>query len=282
MIGAVVANRYAIVREVGRGGSGAVYLARDLVDDREVAVKLLESHALSDDAADRVRRQARAVAEAEHPNVIPLHDVVRHDSAFVLVMPFVRGTSLRLLLLNGRCSLQDAVTIGIGVADALDHGHACGVLHRDLKPEHILVERDERGRPRARVAAFGVAAAELVARATASGEVVHSGIYLSPEQIGAGEVDARSDVYSFGVVLYEALAGRPPYTGSGSSLYYKIAYSRPKRLSLLRPDVPASLERLVHACLEKAPPGRPPSARALADALVAIRHDLDGGGDDDR
>ncbi len=276
MIGSVLANRYEIVREVGRGGMGVVYLARDLLLERDVAVKMLAAAAMTDETEERFRREARVVAKMDHPGIVPLHDFARHEDAVFFVMPFIQGTSLRLAIEQRALSLADIVEIGVRVAEALDYSHGLGVVHRDIKPENIMVERDAGGALRVRVADFGIAAAEFEDRVTKSGVIVGTGVYLSPEQIGEGDVDGRTDVYALGVVLYECLAGRPPFSGAGTSLYYRITFAAPKPLATVRSDVPSPLEEIVLRCLEKSQSRRHSSARSLADALRAFRSAPDG------
>ena len=271
MIGTVLANRYTIVRELGRGGMGVVYLARDELLEREVAVKLLAAHAMSPEAEERFRREARVVARMDHPGIVPLHDFVRHGDSVFLVMPFVQGASLRRALAERSLSIDDVLEVGVRVADALDYSHRLGVVHRDVKPENIMVERDADGTLRVRVADFGIAAAEFEERVTKDGVIVGTGAYLSPEQISEGDVDARTDVYALGVVLYECLAGHPPFAGTGTGLYYRITFSSPRSLASQRDGVDAVLDRIVLWCLEKLPARRPATARHLADALRDYR-----------
>ncbi len=271
MIGTVLANRYEIVREVGRGGMGVVYLARDLVLEREVAVKLLAPANMNDESVERFQREARVVAKMDHPGIIPLHDVVEHDTAIFLVMPFVQGASLRRTLMERTIAIPDAIEIGIQVAEALQYSHNLGVVHRDVKPENIMLERDEGGHLRVRVADFGVAAAEFEERVTKSGVIIGTGVYLSPEQISEGEIDGRTDIYALGVVLYECIAGRPPFTGTGAPLYSRIAFSVPRALSGYRDGIDPELDSIVAGCLEKSPSRRPQTARVLADALLRVK-----------
>ncbi len=271
MIGTLLANRYEVIREVGRGGMGIVYLARDTVLERDVAVKLLPPAMLSPEAEERFRREARVVGRMDHPAIVPLHDFAKHGDSVFLVMPFVQGSSLRKLLLERSVSVIDTIEIGIRVSEALEHSHGLGVIHRDIKPENVMVDREEDGTLRVRVADFGVAAAEFEERVTKSGVIVGTGSYLSPEQVSESAVDARSDLFALGVLLYEALAGGLPFTGSGAALYYKIAFSNPKSLRTINADVPPELDSLILKCLEKSPDRRPESARQLATALRALQ-----------
>lgn len=271
MIGTLLANRYEIVRELGRGGMGIVYLARDTVLEREVAVKLLPPAMLGPEAEERFRREARVAGRMDHPGIVPLHDIAKHGDSVFLVMPFVHGAPLRKLLTDRSVSVRDVIEIGIRVAEALEHSHGLGVIHRDIKPENVMVDRDGDDSLRVRVADFGVAAAEFEERVTKSGVIVGTGSYLSPEQVSEGIVDARSDIFSLGVLLYESLAGALPFSGSGASLYYRIAFTAPKSLRSFNPDVPAELDELVLKCLDKSPAARPQTARQLAVSLRSLQ-----------
>ena len=270
MIGTVLANRYEIVRELGRGGMGIVYLARDTVLEREVAVKMLPPALLSPEAEERFRREARVVGRMDHPGIIPLHDFAKHGESVFLVMPFVQGSSLRKLIVERSVSIRDAIEIGIRVAEALEHSHGLGVIHRDIKPENVMVDRDEDGTLRVRVADFGVASAEFEERVTKSGIIVGTGSYLSPEQVSESPIDARSDLFALGVLLYETLTGSLPFSGSGASLYYRIAFSTPRSIRTFTPEVSTDLDAIVLQCLEKSPDRRPSSARQLAASLRTL------------
>src|SRR5262249_37484323 len=156
LIGERLASRYEIVAEIGRGGMGAVYRARDPFLSREVAVKLLPRTALTPDAEERFRREAQLVAQMDHPAIVPIYDIGRHEGGLFFVMPVVRGTSLRTYLKERTLRLGDVVDIGIEVSEALDYSHQRGVVHRDVKPENVMVARDER-EVRVRVMDFGLA-----------------------------------------------------------------------------------------------------------------------------
>ena len=163
MIGAVLSDRYTIVREIGRGGSGAVYLARDAMLERDVAVKVLGVRGLGADAAERIRRDVQLAARLDHPNVVAVHDIVRHEDDDVVISAFVKGESLRATVESGQLPIETTVEIGLAVAAALVYAHGVGVVHGNLKPENILLERDERGALRVRITDFGIGATELTA-----------------------------------------------------------------------------------------------------------------------
>ena len=206
-------RQYRIVRLLGRGGMGAVYLARDLTLDREVAIKVVKTETDSREVYDRFRREAKTAARLSHPNVVPLHAFGEVESMPYFVMGYVRGESLETRLRReGKLSEDEARRVLAEIADALDHAHRQGVVHRDVKPDNVLLE-DESGR--ALLTDFGVAKAVGPGDSqTRVGSVVGTPHYMSPEQAaGRADVDGRSDIYSLGVMAYATLAGRLPFEG---------------------------------------------------------------------
>ena len=212
-LNAALAGRYAIERELGSGGMATVYLADDLKYHRRVAVKVLRPELASVLGADRFLREVEIAASLNHPHILALYDSGEADGLLFYVMPYVKGESLRHKLeREQQLPIDDALRITRQVASALAHAHDQGVIHRDVKPENILLYESE-----AMVADFGIAlavSAAAGARLTETGLVVGTPEYMSPEQaLGERELHARSDVYSLGCVLYEMLAGEPPFTG---------------------------------------------------------------------
>lgn len=270
MIGETLASRYDVLRELGRGGMGVVFLARDRLLEREVAVKLLPAAALGPGAQERFHREARILARMDHPNIVPLHDIAEHDGATFLVMPFVAGVTLRALLREHQLAVAVAVEIAARVAEALDYSHRLGVVHRDVKPENIMIEGYGRSDApmRVRVTDFGIALAEHEDRVTRSGNMVGTASYLSPEQIADVDVDGRSDLYALGTVLYECLAGRTPFQSMAGSIYTRALLMRPRSIRVARDDVDPALDALVLRCLEKDPDRRPQSGGELAAELA--------------
>ena len=266
MIGSQLINRYEIVAELGKGGMGVVYLAKDPVLDRRVAVKMLPAGYMSKDTEDRLRREARLVARMDHPSITPVFDLGTHQGSLFVVMPVLRGETLRHLIDVGRLSLGDVLTIATQVADALDYSHAKGVIHRDIKPENVMVGR-ERGQLRARVMDFGLARDPLAHRSiTQSGGIIGTLTYMSPEQIQAKPIDHRSDLYSLGAVLYECLSGHAPFSGPVHQLIVDIARDTPIPLSA-RIEVDPELQTLVERCLSKDPALRPRIGREIVQVL---------------
>src|SRR5512143_3659637 len=178
-----LANRYEVSAELGRGGMGVVYRSRDPLLNRDVAVKVLATSELTPEIEERFQREAQIVAQMDHPGIVPIYDVGRHDGSLFFVMPLVEGTNLRRLLWDGSLRLGEVLDIAIQVADALEYSHSRSVVHRDIKPENIMVAREEGGSARVRVMDFGLAHATAENRLTKTGTLVGTVNYLSPEQV---------------------------------------------------------------------------------------------------
>ncbi len=268
MISTKLANRYEVLGELGRGGMGVVYRARDPLLNREVAVKLVSSTDLTPELEERFQREAQVVAQMDHPAIVPIYDLGRDEGSLFFVMPVVVGTNLLKLIRDQSLRLGDVVDIGIQVADALEYSHSRGVVHRDIKPANIMVTRDEGGSGvRVRVTDFGLAHATTESRLTKTGTLVGTVAYLSPEQVASRDFDGRSDIYSLGVVLYECLVGEPPFTGEIQSILYRIVHEIPQPPRALGAEIREELQDIVLRCLEKDPGKRPAKAGLLADAL---------------
>ena len=276
-LSSALTGRYAIERELGRGGMATVYLADDLKHRRQVAIKVLHPELASLLGPDRFIREIQIVAGLNHPHILPLYDS-GVDPLLWFSMPYVRGESLRQRLVRERqLPIDQAIALVRQVASALDHAHAHGLIHRDIKPENILLHEGE-----AMLSDFGIAL-ELVSReagkqgSRTEGPLTGTGItlgtpqYMSPEQ-SAGErtLDARSDVYSLGSVLYELLAGEPPYTGATAQAVIAKRFTDPvPRVRRLRPTVPRWVEQALMTALAKAPADRFSTAAEFAAALSA-------------
>jgi ABC-type transport system substrate-binding protein/serine/threonine protein kinase len=274
MLNARLANRYEIAAEIGRGGMGVVYRARDPMLNRDVAVKLLANKDLTPEIEERFQREAHIVAQMDHPGIVPIYDVGRHDGSLFFVMPLVEGTNVRRLLWEGSLLLGEVLDITIQVADALEYSHTRGVVHRDIKPENIMVAREEGGSPRVRVMDFGLAHTTTENRLTKTGTLVGTVNYMSPEQVTANIFDERSDIYSLGTVLYECLTGEPPFTGEVQSVLYRIAHEIPQPPRSVGAEIREELQDIVLQCLEKDPARRPLKAGQVADALRRHRSKL--------
>src|SRR3989454_4444926 len=211
---AALADRYAIERELGRGGMATVYLAQDLKHHRKVAIKVLKPELAAALGPERFLQEIEIAAGLTHPHILPLYDSGEATGLLYYVMPYVEGETLRNRLDGaGQLPLAEAVQITREVADALSHAHSHDVVHRDIKPENILLEAGH-----AVVSDFGIARAITAAggeELTGTGIAVGTPAYMSPEQsAGSRELDGRSDIYSLGCVLYEMLAGHPPFLGA--------------------------------------------------------------------
>jgi serine/threonine-protein kinase len=264
----VLAGRYVIERELGRGGMATVYLAQDLRHGRRVAIKALRPELAMAIGADRFLREIHVAATLSHPNILPLYDSGESEDVFYYVMPFVDGESLAARLRRDRpLPIDEAAAIARQVAFALAAAHERGIVHRDIKPDNILLEGE-----RALVADFGIAHALGGApqdKLTDTGLIVGTPTYMSPEQIsGSAQIDGRSDIYSLGCVLYEMLVGEPPYGGpSAQVILARHAVERLPSLTAARPTVPPALELVVHRAMAKAPPDRYRDATRFAAAI---------------
>ena len=271
--GLTFANRYQILRELGRGGMGLVHLAHDPLLERDVAIKVVAPDLLSTDAVERFKREARVVAKMDHPSIVSIYDIGEHEGSLFFIMPYVSGTSLRHFLKDESLNLGEVIDIGIQVAEALEYSHVRGVIHRDVKPENIMVAREAEA-IRVRVTDFGLAMASSENRLTRTGSFVGTMAYLSPEQLSAKTIDNRSDIYSLGSVLYECVTGQPPFTGEVQSVLYRIAHENPDPPRLRGADIQEELENIILQCLEKDPAKRPPRAKEIADSLSRYRSRL--------
>jgi ABC-type transport system substrate-binding protein len=272
MIGSKLNDRYEITGELGRGGMGVVYRARDPLLNRDVAVKLIPPALLSPETEQRFQREAQVVAQMDHPSIVSIHDLGQHEGSLFFVMPLVQGTNLHQFR-RRRSALGDIVDIGIQVAEALEYSHRRGVVHRDIKPDNVMVS-EEAGAVRVRVMDFGLARATAETRLTKSGALVGTLAYLSPEQVMARTLDGRSDVYSLGVVLYECVVGTPPFQGDTQSVLYRTVHEVPQSPRALGADIDEELETIILGCLEKEPSKRPQGAGEVAEALRRYRSRL--------
>jgi len=265
--GAVV-GRYSLERELGRGGMGVVYLAREVRLDRPVAIKLLPPEFASQERfRDRFLREARTAARLSHPYIVPIHSVDEVGDFVFYVMAYVDGETLaQRVASRGPLSPGDATRVMREVAWALAYAHAQGVVHRDVKPANILLER---GTERAMVTDFGIARLTQAGGETIVGELLGTPEYMSPEQASGEAVDGRSDLYALGAVGFFAVTGQPPFTAPTTQavLAQHITKAAPGVATAAR-GVPAALARTIDQCLEKDPALRPATGEALADALA--------------
>ena len=276
---AVINDRYEIVQRVGRGGMADVFLARDVLLDRPVAVKVLFPEYATDPAfVERFRREAQAAANLNHPNIVSVYDWGRVGNTYFMAMEYVEGRTLADILRSDQAlTSAQAADIASEVASALSFAHRNGVVHRDVKPANILIGSTGV----VKVADFGIARAVDTAQEanlTQTGAVMGTATYFSPEQAQGGQPDPRSDVYSLGIVLYEMVAGAPPFLGENAvGVAYKQVHDQPRPLNQIVLDIPRAFEAIVAKCLAKDPSIRYQSADALRDDLRRFREGADVG-----
>jgi serine/threonine-protein kinase len=268
---AAVGDRYEVREEVGRGGMAVVYHARDVRLNRSVAIKLLPPElAYRADIKARFLREAETAAGLTHPHIVPIHTVDEQQGLVFFVMGYVAGESLGARLARGALPLAEARRILAEVADALAYAHAHGVVHRDVKPDNILLDATAGGR--AMVTDFGIArAAEGDQKLTVTGIAVGTPTYMSPEQaLGESDVDGRADIYALGVVAYQVFAGTPPFTAANTpAMLMKHIGDPPPPLAAARGDLPPGVVHAVERALAKRREQRWPDALAFRDALLA-------------
>lgn len=268
---AVLAQRYRLERRLAQGGMAEVWLGTDLSLSRQVAIKLLKPNLASDPVvAERFRREAIAVAQLNHPNIVAVYDAIEDNGRQAVVMQLVNGKSLRQLL-DEQKKLSPELTIHIGscVAGALDAAHQAGMVHRDVKPGNILITPDGR----VLLTDFGIAKGLEPTGDDLTNDNIMMGTakYLSPEQVRGKRLDGRADLYSLGLVLYECLAGRVPFLGQNDADTALARLQRdPTDISRLRPTLPAGLAELIHRLLARRPDQRYPSGAAVKTALAEI------------
>ena len=268
---AAIGDHYELEEEIGRGGMSVVYRARDRRLNRPVAVKVLPPE-LAYDPAIRARftREAQTSARLAHAHIVPIYDVGERDGLAYFVMAVVDGGNLATLLAKQpRQPVEEVRRLLCEVSDALAYAHLRGVIHRDIKPDNILLDGDT---GRVMVTDFGIARAiEAGTRLTVTGNAIGTPTYMSPEQaMGEREVDGRSDIYSLGVLAYQMLTGRVPFTAANSmALLLKHVSEAPRPIAELRPDTPKALSDAIDRALMKSPEDRWPTASAMRDALRA-------------
>jgi len=264
MVGHTI-SQYKVLEKLGEGGMGVVYKAHDTKLDRFVALKFLP-HDLTANDTERARflQEARAAATLNHPNVCTIYDIGEEAGQQFIVMEFVDGKTLRSLQLES-LKLETILTYAIQIGDALQEAHSKGIVHRDIKPDNIMVN----SRNQIKVMDFGLAKLKGSMKLTRTSSTVGTLSYMAPEQIQGGEVDARSDIFSFGVVLYELLCGRTPFHGEHeAAVMYSIVNEEPEPVNMLRSEVSPVLANLVQRALEKEPGDR---YQSVSDMIIELR-----------
>jgi tetratricopeptide (TPR) repeat protein/tRNA A-37 threonylcarbamoyl transferase component Bud32/ABC-type transporter Mla MlaB component len=263
-------GRYLVLKKLGEGGKGVVYKTRDTVLNRVVAIKMLKSAVSSEEAYSRFMREAQAVAKLNHPNIVSIHDIGKENEKQFFVLEFVGGTSLRELMKTypeGKCDVQTVLRVGIDICSALQYAHSQGVLHRDVKPENILITEEGT----AKLMDFGLAKMVDQPSITQEGIIVGTVAYVAPENALGKSADARSDLYSFGAVLYEMVTGKPPFPGEDPvKVIFGHIHDYPVSPTKLNPKVPQALVDCIMRLLEKEPEKRYQNAAALKEVLTDI------------
>jgi serine/threonine-protein kinase len=264
---------FHIVRRIGQGGMGQVYLAEQTSLKRKVALKILRPDLAANDVAlSRFRTEAESVARINHPNIVQVFTVGQHDSTQFMALEYVEGMNLRdYLAKKGAPDLPRALLIMRQIAAALQRASETGIVHRDIKPENILLTR----KGEVKVTDFGLSrvfGTDEQLNLTKSGITMGTPLYMSPEQVQGQTVDPRSDIYSFGVTCYHLLTGQPPFTGQNAfEVALKHVNEKPRPIAELRPDLPAEVCQLVDRMLIKEPSQRPQSGREVLKALNNLR-----------
>ncbi len=268
-------GKYLIKRELGRGGMGAVYLAEQPGLGREVAIKELILSAVADPTAlKRFMQEAQVMARTSHPNLVQVHDLEQIGDANYIVLEFVRGKSLRDRINQGTLPMPQTFAVMHGVLQALDYAHKHAIVHRDMKPENVLMSEEGD----VKVADFGIARltddSGAGSTATKTGTTVGTPQYMSPEQVSSSKVDGRSDLYSAGIMFYELVVGQPPFTASEAdgpfTLMAKHVQAPPKPPSVHRPGLDMGLEEVILKSLSKRPEERYQSGQEFDDAMSRV------------
>lgn len=277
-IGTVISNKYRLDELIGRGGMAAVYSATQLLTRRRVAIKWLYSHiARNAEVVERFLREARAASLIDHPNVVSIFDVDRHEQSYYIVMELLSGETLRERLARGRLDSLEAIQIAMPVCSALASAHRHGIIHRDLKPENVFLRLREDGTTRsAKVLDFGISKLTAEEGLTLTGTVVGTPYYLSPEQASGEPVGPTADVYQLGVLLYEMLAGSVPFDRDNyAAILCAIIADVPEPLTKLRPDLPTGIVSIVERAMARDPKERYQNAEELAEALAPFSKWID-------
>ena len=271
----VIGGRYELKHVVGTGGMSTVHCAFDTLLERNVALKILHAQYGEDEEyVERFRREARAVAQLSHPNIVTVIDRGEEDGKQFIVFELVEGDNLKELVeRGGPLPVRRVLDLGLEIGRALAFAHGQGLVHRDVKPQNVLLNADGL----AKVTDFGIVRSLDAVGHTQTGTVLGTSHYIAPEQARGERVDAQTDVYSFGVVLYELLTGEVPYPGD-SFLSVAMKHVNDPIPSVLerRPDAPVRLATLIERCMAKEPAGRPASMDEVVSELLSVCADLDG------
>ncbi len=275
----ILNNRYEIIRPVGFGGMAEVYLAHDTLLDRNVAIKMLRNQFLSDrDLLEQFRREAKSAARLIHPYIVNIYDVISEGGAQYIVMEYVEGVNLKRYLASHRLPLKAVLEIGVRLADALQHAHSRNVIHCDVKPQNILIDKNLNPK----IADFGIAKMITNQTMVYTTSVMGSVHYISPEQASGGKITACSDIYSLGIVLFEMLTGRVPFTGETPVAVAMMHVEKPvPPLSAFMDHPPEGLQQILDRALAKKLEDRYHDAGELRRDLLELQLKLFPSGVDD-
>jgi serine/threonine protein kinase/lipopolysaccharide biosynthesis regulator YciM len=268
MIGKTI-HQYRILEKLGEGGMGEVFLADDTELNRKVALKFLsEDYASDGEVLARFKREAQMAAALNHPNIITVYEVGQYEGRPYIAMAYIEGPSLGELIAGKKLSTNGALDIAHQIGDGLSSAHHAGVVHRDIKPDNVMLEHSGR----VKILDFGLAKLGGGSKLTGAVSTFGTIYYMSPEQVRGGEVDARSDIFSYGVLLYEMLTGQLPFQGEHSAaIIYSITNEEPRPLTFHNSGLPGELERIVARALAKDPAERYQSVQEMLDALERFR-----------
>ncbi len=278
--------RYQVLKKLGEGGMSYVYLAREIASGQEVAIKVLSPKLASDKSSvERLRREAGLAMRLDHPNVCRIYRLGESEDGLIyLVMPFLKGELLSdREVKGGPMDVATGVTLLRQVCAGLQHAHELQIVHRDLKPENIMLVPEDDGRDKAVVMDFGLAkerrADPAIQKLTATGIILGTPEFMSPEQIRGKQLDARSDIYALGIVAFEMFTGKLPFQGrNAQEMMIARLRGTPLTLRAVRPDLPANLEKALARSLSANPDDRFPTAIEFAAALTAVAQGDDSGG----
>jgi len=266
--GALFANKYRIISEIGKGGMGVVIKAEDTRLRRTVALKLLPFE-LSQfpEAKERFVREAQAAAALDHPNICTVYEVEEHDGQMYIAMAYIDGKSLKERIAQGPIKIEEALEIAVQVAEGLAEAHRKGIVHRDIKPANIMLTP----KGQAKIMDFGLARVESAGDLTQTFVVMGTVAYMSPEQALGKKVDHRTDIWSFGCLLYEMLAGHSPFQGGHeTAIFQAIVHGDPQPIIAVRQNVPAGVTKILERCLKKNPFDRYPDASGMISDLKSV------------
>ena len=260
-------GRYEIVKELGRGTMGVVYQAHDPQIDRMVALKVLRPDRVSSqDFVLRFLKEAKAIGRIAHPNIVTVYDVGQDHGTIYIAMEFIEGRPLNSVIKDGTMVVDDAVALGIQVAEALDFAHGRGIVHRDIKPSNIILTPGNR----IKLTDFGIARIDDpdTAQQTQAGDILGTPVYMAPEQVMGRRVDGRTDLYALGVILYEMVAGKRPFGGGNiAAIFHSITHSTPRDPMEAGIVENRDLAAIILKCLSKNPQDRFQTGEAMALAL---------------